>query len=189
MRPTYLPCKPSPRHRATPVAKAHLRYALAVVTAADSWASSARARKVMQGNRARDTKPELAIRSVLHRRGMRYRVASRPLPGLNRSADIVFRSARVAVFIDGCFWHGCSDHYVPARSNSDYWATKIALNIQRDNHTNCQLIEHGWLPIRIWAHEDPDQAADRIIQLVKSRSTAMLIGPARRYPTAPTHHQ
>ena len=77
-------------------------------------------RKAMQGNRSRDTKPELALRSVLHRRGLRYRVCSRPLPGLRLTADVVFAKARVAVFVDGCYWHGCPEHYREPRINNGY---------------------------------------------------------------------
>ncbi|MGI8446713.1 MAG: hypothetical protein ACR2MP_05920 [Streptosporangiaceae bacterium] len=82
-----------------------------------SWASSARSRNVMRGNRSRDTRPELAVRSAVHRRGLRYRVSVRPLPEVRRTADLVFPSERVAVFIDGCYWHGCPEHYVPSLSN------------------------------------------------------------------------
>lgn len=78
----------------------------------------------MRGNRSRDTKPELAVRRLLHARGLCYRVNARPLPSLRRTADIVFRGKRVAVFIDGCYWHGCPEHYVPSKSNVDYWGAE-----------------------------------------------------------------
>src|SRR4051794_12563501 len=80
------------------------------VVPADSWASSPAIRKTMQGNRSRGTRPEMALRSAVHRRGLRYRVNARPLPELRRTADLVFRPARVAVFLDGCWWHGCRLH-------------------------------------------------------------------------------
>ena len=134
-----------------------------------SWASSARARNVMRGNRFRDTRPELAVRSAVHRRGLRYRVAARPIPGVRRSADLVFASARVAVFVDGCFWHGCPEHYVPSLSNQEYWAEKIAGNRTRDADTDAKFLAHGWLPLRIWAHEDPEEAADTIAKIVRER--------------------
>jgi DNA mismatch endonuclease (patch repair protein) len=124
----------------------------------------------MRGNRSRDTRPELALRSALHRRGLRFRVSIRPLRDVRRTADLVFLSARVAVFVDGCFWHGCPDHYVPSLSNQEYWATKIAGNIERDANTNEQLLSRGWLPIRIWAHENPEEAADRVAVVVRQRS-------------------
>ncbi len=126
----------------------------------------------MRGNRSRDTRPELAVRSAVHRRGLRYRVSVRPLPDVRRSADLVFPSARVAVFVDGCYWHGCPDHYVPSLSNQDYWTAKISKNRARDADTNTQLLANGWLPLRVWAHEDPEQAADRIVLIVRERSAA-----------------
>lgn len=87
-------------------------------TNATSWAKSPAVRAVMRGNKARDTAPERRLRSLLHRAGMRYRVNTRPLPGVRRTADVVFPAARVAVFVDGCFWHGCPDHYRPAESTA-----------------------------------------------------------------------
>jgi DNA mismatch endonuclease (patch repair protein) len=135
----------------------------------ESWASSARARNVMRGNRSRDTRPELAIRSAVHRRGLRYRVASRPIPGVRRSADLVFASARVAVFVDGCYWHGCPEHYVPSISNREYWAEKISGNRARDSDTDAKLLAHGWLPLRIWAHKDSEEAAELIAEVVQER--------------------
>lgn len=136
---------------------------------AQSWASSARVRAVMLGNRSRDTRPELAIRSAVHRRGLRYRVAVRPIPGVRRSADLAFAGARVAVFVDGCFWHGCPEHYVESLSNREYWGEKIAGNRARDTDTNAKFLAHGWLPLRIWAHEAPEQAADLIVRVVRER--------------------
>lgn len=136
-----------------------------------SWASSVRVRNVMRGNRSRDTRPELAVRSAVHRRGLRYRVATRPIPGVRRSADLVFASARVAVFVDGCFWHGCPQHYVPSLSNQVYWSEKIAGNRMRDTDTDTKFLSNGWLPLRIWTHEDPEEAADLIAGAVRERST------------------
>ncbi|MFD5385266.1 very short patch repair endonuclease [Streptomyces sp. NPDC127074] len=132
-----------------------------------SWASSAATRSTMRGNRGRDTAPELRIRSLLHREGLRYRVSARPLPGVRRTADIVFTRARVAVFVDGCFWHGCPDHCRPARTNSDFWRAKIDGNRARDAQTDRFLAEAGWRAIRIWEHEDPVRAAGRIAAAVR----------------------
>ena len=87
-----------------------------------SWASSAARRRNMQAIRSRDTKPERLVRSLLHAQGLRYRVAAKPLPALRRTADIVFRPAKLAVFIDGCYWHGCPEHYVPPKTNPGYWS-------------------------------------------------------------------
>ena len=85
-----------------------------------SWASSAARRRNMQAIRSRDTKPERLVRSLLHAQGLRYRVATKPLPSLRRTADIVFRPAKLAVFIDGCYWHGCPEHGTTAKTNADY---------------------------------------------------------------------
>src|SRR5690625_2954736 len=86
-----------------------------------SWASSACNRRSMPRNRNRDTNPDLLLRRLVHAAGLRYRVAAKPLPGMRRTADMVFRPTRVAVFVDGCFWHGCPEHFVPPKTNQDYW--------------------------------------------------------------------
>ena len=99
---------------------------------AESWATSPATRRSMQANRSRDTGPEVAVRRAVHRLGLRYRVDVRPLPAVRRRADLVVRRAQVAVFIDGCWWHGCPDHYRAPRANSDYWSAKVARNQARD---------------------------------------------------------
>ena len=109
----------------------------------------------MQGNRSRDTKPELAVRSAVHRRGMRFRVAARPQPELPRTADLVLRKSRVAVFVDGCYWHGCPEHHTQPATNAEYWADKIAGNVDRDAETTDYLEGAGWTVLRFWEHEDP----------------------------------
>ncbi|MET4924324.1 very short patch repair endonuclease [Streptomyces sp. PSRA5] len=131
-----------------------------------SWASSSARRRNMQAIRSRDTKPELLIRRLVHAQGLRYRVATRPLAGLRRTADLVFRPAKVAVFIDGCYWHGCPEHYVAPRTNSGYWSTKVAGNIARDRDTDQRLSEAGWSILRFWEHESPDDCALKITQTV-----------------------
>ena len=136
--------------------------------AKESWASSAAVRAVMQANRPRDTRPERALRSAAHALGLRYRVGTRPLPKLRRTADLVFTRAKVAVFLDGCFWHGCPEHFRPAKLNESFWTTKIADNQKRDQDTDRQLAEAGWTVVRVWEHEDPVDAALRIASLVKS---------------------
>jgi DNA mismatch endonuclease (patch repair protein) len=123
----------------------------------------------MRANRSRDTRPELLLRSALHARGLRFRVTVRPLPALNRTADIVFRPARVAVFVDGCFWHGCPTHRVAPRANADYWAEKIHRNRDRDRHTDAELAAAGWQVIRVWEHDDAADAAARIADAVQQR--------------------
>ncbi|WP_433221953.1 very short patch repair endonuclease [Microtetraspora malaysiensis] len=137
---------------------------------ADSWASSPAVRTVMKANRSRDTKPELALRSATHGLGLRYRVNTPPVQGLRRSADLVFTKARIAVFSDGCYWHGCPDHYRAARRNDEFWSDKIAKNQARDRDTDAKLLAAGWLVIRVWEHEDPAEAAERIAHAVRSRS-------------------
>lgn len=135
---------------------------------ANSWASTADTRRVMRGNRSRDTRPELALRSAVHARGLRYRVAIRPVPGLRRTADLVFPGSKVAVFLDGCFWHGCTDHYRPSKQNQEFWATKVEANRERDRQTDELLAEAGWTVIRVWEHEPPQQAAQRVEEAVMS---------------------
>jgi DNA mismatch endonuclease (patch repair protein) len=127
-----------------------------------SWASSAATRRVMQANRSRDTRPELLVRKALHASGLRYRVAVRPVADIRVAADIVFRGPRVAVFIDGCFWHGCPDHSSPPRTNAAYWSAKIAANRERDARAGRLLGDLGWTVIRVWEHEDPVLGAARI---------------------------
>jgi len=123
----------------------------------------------MQANRSRDTAPELAVRRRLHASGLRYRVAMAPVKSLHRRADIVFTKQRVAVFIDGCFWHGCPEH---GRStfnhNVDYWPEKIATNKARDAETNDRLSHAGWWVLRFWEHEDPIAVAEAIIHVLRS---------------------
>lgn len=122
----------------------------------------------MRSNKGRDTRPELAIRRRVHAAGLRYRVCARPLPGLRRTADLVFTRLKVAVFVDGCFWHGCPDHHTKAATNAGYWAEKVRVNRARDADTNARLSEEGWRVVRVWEHEDPDVAAARVIAEVHS---------------------
>jgi len=134
-----------------------------------SWASSPGVRRSMQGNKGWDSQPELAVRRAVHALGLRYRVGTRPLPHLNRRADLVFRKAKVAVFVDGCYWHGCEDHYVRPHSHTDYWDSKIGRNVERDRDTDVQLTAAGWLAVRIWEHEDPKNAAELVATKVRER--------------------
>ena len=134
-----------------------------------SWASSPASRAVMQSNRRRDTSPELAVRRLAHARGLRYRVDVKPLPELNRRADLVFTRAKVAVFIDGCYWHGCPVHGTAAKTNADYWSAKIKRNRERDSETNERLSDAGWLVLRAWEHDDPATVVARVIEAVRTR--------------------
>lgn len=133
------------------------------------FASSATARRRGQQQSRRDTAPELALRRALHRLGLRYLVHRRPLAGLPRIADIVFPRAHVAVFVDGCFWHGCPEHGVQPRVNDWYWQPKIAGNRQRDADTSRRLDAAGWTVVRVWEHEEPSEAAARIARLVRAK--------------------
>lgn len=133
----------------------------------DSWASSPAVRTVMRGNKGRDTKPELALRSAVHALGLRYRVGVSPLPGVRRTADLVFPRAKVAVFVDGCFWHGCPKHHRPARRNAEFWTTKIEGNVARDADTDARLRAAQWTVIRVWEHELPGEAASKISAAVR----------------------
>ncbi|THG34343.1 very short patch repair endonuclease [Glaciibacter flavus] len=118
-----------------------------------SWASSFNARQTMRANKGRDTKPELDVRRLLHAHGYRYRVNHRPDPSLRRTADIVFTRARVAVFIDGCYWHGCPEHFVLPTANRNFWEAKIVANRIRDAETSRQLVERQWTVLRFWEHD------------------------------------
>jgi DNA mismatch endonuclease (patch repair protein) len=121
----------------------------------------------MRANRRRDTKPELAVRRLVHAAGLRYRVDYAPLPDQRRlRADLVFTRARVAVFVDGCFWHGCPQHHTVAKRNADFWAAKAAGNRARDERVNATLVAEGWTVLRFWEHDDPAEVATRIAQTV-----------------------
>lgn len=138
----------------------------------ESWASSSGVRASMQSNRGRDTGPELALRSAVHALGLRYRVSARPLKDLRRTADLVFTRARVAVFLDGCFWHGCPVHHTVAVTNAEFWADKVSGNVARDRDTDERLRAAGWICIRVWEHEDPREAAIRVRDAVLDRLTS-----------------
>jgi DNA mismatch endonuclease, patch repair protein len=120
----------------------------------------------MRANRGRDTGPEMAVRRALHARGLRYRV-DHPLPfDRRRRADIVFTRAKVAVFIDGCFWHGCPEHGTTPRTNTAFWAAKIARNRERDEDTTDRLDALGWIVLRFWEHEDAGRSAAIVVRTV-----------------------
>lgn len=125
--------------------------------------TSAAATAKGRANRRRDTTPERALRSELHRRGRRFRVDF-PIPAADRRIrpDIVFTGARLVVFVDGCFWHGCPQHGTHPKANAAYWAPKLAENAERDARTNRALEDAGWRVLRIWEHVPPDAAAAEI---------------------------
>ncbi|MBD3147552.1 very short patch repair endonuclease [Microbispora camponoti] len=140
----------------------------------ESWASSEAVRKSMRSNKGRDTRPELALRRAVHALGLRYRVAIRPVKSVRRTADIVFTKAKVAVFLDGCFWHGCPLHHTVAVTNAGFWAEKVRRTRERDAETDQLLKEAGWRVLRVWEHEDPADAAKRV---------AILLGKAAKRPS------
>jgi DNA mismatch endonuclease, patch repair protein len=124
----------------------------------------------MQANRSVGTRPEMRLRSALHALGLRFRNNLRlDLPELRVRPDIVFTRRRVVVFVDGCFWHSCPEHGSVPQANSGYWTAKLERNRERDLRVNGRLKREGWLVIRIWEHEDPDEAAKTVAHLIASR--------------------
>ncbi|MGH9076153.1 MAG: very short patch repair endonuclease [Acidimicrobiales bacterium] len=127
-----------------------------------SWASTPAVRKTMQGNRSSDTVPEVRIRSALHRSGLRFFKHRRPTDGVSCRVDILFPSARLAVFVDGCFWHGCPEHGTRPRVHSEWWLAKLERNRVRDERNNSELHLAGWRVVRIWEHEPVAEAVHRV---------------------------
>lgn len=133
--------------------------------------SSPAASATGRGNRRRDTGPELELGSILHRRGLRYRRDFRVVAGNIRvRPDFVFSKSRVAVFVDGCFWHCCPVHGVTPRANAAYWGPKLARNCERDQEVTLALEKENWTVVRIWEHELSAEAADRVIKALEKRS-------------------
>lgn len=132
--------------------------------------SSAGVSERMSRARRRDTAPEMSVRRESHRRGLRYRVDA-PLPGLpRRRADMVFTGSRVAVFVDGCFWHSCPMHVSVPRANRAWWSAKLRGNTERDRDTDAHLRGLGWTVLRFWEHEDPTAVVDVIESAVRGQS-------------------
>jgi DNA mismatch endonuclease (patch repair protein) len=121
----------------------------------------------MKTQRRRDTRPEVALRSALHAAGYRFRVDYR-IAGTRRRADVAFPSCRVAVFVDGCFWHGCPDHGTWPKQNADWWRRKIEANRSRDRDTDRRLAELDWTVVRVWEHEPVPSAAARVEAVISS---------------------
>lgn len=134
--------------------------------------------KRMRANPRRDTKPEVALRSLLHRRGLRFR-KDLPirLPERIVRPDIVFTRQRLAIFVDGCFWHCCPIHGTSPKANTGYWTPKLQRNVDRDRAVNKQLEAAGWTVLRIWEHEPLEEVADRVIRVLQ---------PFLARPTVPT---
>lgn len=131
--------------------------------------TTAQTRARMSRQKSRDTQLELNLRKALHASGLRYRVHRRPLKGIRREADVVFGPAKVAVFVDGCFWHGCPEHATWPKNNAEFWRNKIEGNRARDADTDARLAAAGWLSVRIWEHESSAEAAQRVRTAVVAR--------------------
>lgn len=125
---------------------------------------------MMAGNRSRDTGPERKLRSAVHRMGLRFRVNQLILVSDHRvRPDLVFGPSRVAVFVDGCFWHRCPQHGNSPVKNVDYWEPKLDKNVKRDEANRDALEADGWVVMRFWEHEDPERSAQMIKDTVKAR--------------------
>lgn len=136
-------------------------------------------RAQMVAQKRRDTVPEVALRRALHAMGLRFRVAL-AVPGMpRRSIDIAFTRAKVAVFVDGCFWHGCRLHGVDPKNNAAWWSEKLAENQRRDAETTLHLEGLGWTVLRVWEHEDVATAARTVSAVVRANPGAAP-GPAAR---------
>jgi DNA mismatch endonuclease (patch repair protein) len=137
-------------------------------------ASSAEVRTRMERQARRDTKPELALRRTLHRRGLRYRVDYK-VPGMRGRVDVAFTRAKVAVFVHGCFWHSCPEHATVPKSNREWWREKLAANVVRDRAAAVELADRGWVVLVVWEHEEPASAAARVSGIVRSRRDSLPI--------------
>ena len=123
----------------------------------------------MRNVRRSGSDAELRLRRELHRSGLRYQVDFRGLPG---TPDIAFTRAKIAVFVDGCFWHQCPEHGTMPKANGDWWREKLDRNVERDRRVDGDLEKLGWIPIHVWEHEDPDLAADQVEQLWRERRSS-----------------
>ena len=145
--------------------------------------SSPEASRRMAKVRQKGTGAEIALRRELYRRGLRYRVDFEVLKKPRRVADIAFPGRMIAIFVDGCFWHGCPEHATWPKQNSDFWRQKIETNRARDADTNERLRNIGWTVLRVWEHEPPTDAADIVVQTVamgRSKRNASSPGPHKK---------
>ncbi len=144
-------------------------------TKAGSWASNEAVRRAMLGNRSTNTSPERLRRSELHRRGNRFRLGRQVVAGdIKVRSDIVFSGPRVAVFVDGCFWHSLIHGRRPA-ANPLYWEQKLSRNTSRDRRVNAALMASGWRVVRSWEHESPALAADQVEQALRNSADALTV--------------
>lgn len=131
--------------------------------------SSPEASRRMRRVRQRNTSAESLLRRELHSLGLRYRIQVAVLSKPRRVADVTFIGPRIAVFVDGCFWHGCPEHATWPKQNAEFWRSKILTNQERDRDTDFRLRADGWEVVRVWSHEIPHRAALRIAQVVEKR--------------------
>lgn len=127
-------------------------------------------RRRMKAVRRRDTKPEKVLRSELHARGLRFKIDAPPEPGLRGRADVVFPRARIAIYVDGCFWHSCPEHATIPKANREWWEAKLAANVERDKRVTRDLTDRGWQVLRIWEHSDMPTTAAQIAELYLLRT-------------------
>jgi DNA mismatch endonuclease (patch repair protein) len=143
--------------------------------------SSPAATAKMRANRRRDTGPELALRRSLHRRGLRFRKDFRVATAARSvRVDVAFPALRLAIFVDGCFWHSCPEHASVPKANADYWIPKLAENVARDRRNDLDLSEAGWTVVRLWEHESVDAMATRVgdcVDHLRSRAPALRTPP------------
>jgi len=132
-------------------------------------ATTPRTRARMRAQRQRDTRPELAIRKELHRRGYRYRLAKPAIRGLRSQPDFIFPREKIAVFVNGCFWHVCPEHATWPTNNAAWWRAKLEGNVARDRRIDATLRDHGWVPLRLWEHETVDAACGTVIAALEAR--------------------
>ncbi|OPX17064.1 very short patch repair endonuclease [Gordonia sp. i37] len=135
-------------------------------------ASSASVRSRMSQQRSKDTAPEVEVRKALHARGVRFRTDVKLEPDMRTRADIAWRGMKLAVFVDGCFWHGCTEHATRPAANREWWANKLDANIARDRRTDAALQERGWTVRRYWEHEAPSAIAEDIVTTIERLRTA-----------------
>ncbi|MFJ3142280.1 very short patch repair endonuclease [Streptomyces halstedii] len=124
----------------------------------------------------RDTAPEVAVRKLLHASGYRYRLNERVPHMSRRTIDIAFTRARVAVFLDGCFWHGCPDHATRPKSNAEWWRQKLDKNMARDAETTAHLVSEGWTVLRFWEHQPPTEVAAVVAEAVDRERSSRRTG-------------
>jgi DNA mismatch endonuclease, patch repair protein len=134
---------------------------------------------VMRGNTRRDTSCELRVRSELFRRGLRFRVDQRIYAcGVWTRPDVSFPRLRIAIFVDGCYWHACPTHFVPSRTNTDYWSVKLESNVRRDRRQDAALRQDGWVVVRRWGHESASEIADEVQSWIESKRSSGVLAEA-----------